>query len=200
VCAHWVACVKGICPYLYPFFDFIPNKNLSTPICLIGNSRALVTRGAGGKAHFSTIAQTGYFVTVAWIAGSLVSPLPAGDYPFGFFRFVIDGGLSPSETATITIVFPNDLPKGTVWVKVEGGTYRVISAAVEGATLWLTLTADANRSIIDPGVPGVLVGAPVGGYVTQVNKLSIVASYLAFFETVAALAFVVVTPGKKTDS
>lgn len=200
MCARWVACVTGICPYLYPFFDFIPNKNLSAPICLIGNSRALVTRGAGGKAYFSTSARTRYFVIVAWIAESLVSPLPAGDYPFGFFRFVIAGSLNPGETATIMIVFPSDLPAGTVWVKVEDGTYRVISAAVEGATLWLTLTADANRSIIDPGVPGVLVGAPVGGYVTQINKLSIVASYLAFFETGAALALVVVTPWKKTDS
>jgi hypothetical protein len=138
-------------------------------------------------------ANTGSFITLSWMDVSLVSPLPEGDYPYGFFSFAISG-LSPGGTVIIEVVFPGgDLPEDVVWVKVEENTYRVINVEAVGATLTLTLTADQEGDAVDPGGPGVLAGSvpgPVGGFLEPVNKLAVFASYLALFAVVASVAVV----------
>jgi hypothetical protein len=168
------------------------------------SSTSVVISGLG-EVYFA--ANTGGFITLSWMDVSLVSPLPEGDYPYGFFSFAISG-LSPDGTVIREVVFPGgDLPEDVVWVKVEENTYRVINVEAAGATLTLTLTADQGGNAVDPGGPGVLAGPtpgslprPVGGFIEPADKLAVFAPYLALFGIVATIAVVIAAPWKKPDN
>jgi hypothetical protein len=53
------------------------------------------------------------------------------------------------------------------------------------------------RAYVDPNTPP--TGAPVGGFMEPVNKLSIIAPYLIFFGLIVAVAVVIVKPWKKPE-
>ncbi len=87
-------------------------------------------------------------------------------------------------------------------------TYQVdlhvnaLSISSDGGTLAVgtePLGAINTAYLFDTGFP-IHVGAPVGGFLEPVNKLTVFAPYLALFGLVAAVAIVVVKPWKKRET
>ena len=137
---------------------------------------------------------------------SSVSPAPPAGltFPYGLFSFII-GEYPPGTTVYVTITLPSPLPAGSFsyWKFQSGAWTQFSSASLEPTRtiITLTFTADASGMITDPGGPAILTGpppsaGPVGGAVEPVNKLTVIAPYLAVFGMVAAVAVIIVTDRK----
>jgi hypothetical protein len=97
---------------------------------------------------------------------------PGVSFPNGLFSFNITG-IAPGATVTVTITYPSAMPVGTQYWKCQNGTWINCTSLLgddDGDNvLTLTLTdgglgdADgvANGTIVDPGGPGVAVGAQI---------------------------------------
>jgi len=129
-----------------------------------------VTTATGGTATFIT--SCGGFSSLSAVPTSGVSPLPSPySFPYAFFNIEIVG-CPVGGTTTLTMIMPGPLPQNTVWVKVNGGAFIILTPdSLAGNTLTLTLTDGgtgdgdgiANGEIIDPGGPGVPRAPPRGG-------------------------------------
>ncbi len=128
-------------------------------------------------------------------------------FPHGMFEFRITG-LTPGETVTLTIELPDPgVDPDFVWWKYDEATgqwHSLDITIVDDHTIQLELTDGdypgdlsgvADGTIIDPGGPGnpepPLVLPPVGGTGHLVNRLVLLAPWLALAAVVAgALVFV----------
>jgi len=84
-----------------------------------------------------------------------------------------------------------------------------IAYAVVGRSIWLMNADGSNPQDLTPTLPDAddpdfqslpLMGAPVGGFIEPLNKLTVFAPYLALFGLFAAVAIVVVAPRKRTGN
>jgi len=128
---------------------------------------------------------------------------PDISFPHGFFSFNITG-LTPcaGETVTVTITLPEDVPQGTEYWKYHEPEGWVDVTSLLGDNdgdnvLTLTLTdgglgdddGTCNGVIVDQGGPGFYV--PVGGEAYPVNKLAILAPWIAIAMAIIAGSFIV---------
>ena len=122
---------------------------------------------------------------------------PNYSYPHGFFSFSING-LELGQTATVTVTLPTKAPVGTKWVKYQNGQWLVKDIGDDDGDNVITFTVkdgsnpvygDAdlteNGKIIDPGAPAYppqFTPKPmgVGGEVSGVNRLEVIAPWLIF--------------------
>jgi len=95
---------------------------------------------------------------------SIVTPPPPVGltFPNGLYSFSVSG-LNPGQTVTLTITFSSPLPPGafSYW-KFQGGAWTQLTTASldsTGTIVTLTLTADANGKINDPGGPAITPAA-----------------------------------------
>ena len=129
---------------------------------------------------------------------------PDLDFPHGFFSFNIVG-LTPGQTVVVTITLPDDVPEGTEYWKYHEpeGWIDVTSLLGDNdgdEVLTLTLTDGslgdddgvANGTIVDQGGPGnpPPPPPPVGGEAYPVNKLEILAPWIAMGMGVIAGAII----------
>jgi len=126
--------------------------------------RGFPTTGSGatatglGTATFSTSAG-GFQSLTASAVGSVSPPPPSGlSFPDGLFSFTIVG-LTPGQTVTVTITLPTALPSGDfVYYKFQSAAWTQFPSASLDSTrtmVTLTLTADSNGVINDPGGPAI---------------------------------------------
>ena len=67
-------------------------------------------------------------------------------FPDGLISFVVSG-VTPGDTATVTLTFPNQIPQGAQYYKVDAaGFYVFANAVISGNTVVLTLTDDGTRA------------------------------------------------------
>ena len=131
-----------------------------------GGTITATISGCGATCAFTQ----GAFIPVSGHPRSPPVPPPA-DYifPDGLFDFVA-GGLAAGSTVSITLVYPDDLPAGTVYQKY-GPTpddasphWYPLPARITGNTVTLNITDGgigdddlmANGSIVDAGGPAIL--------------------------------------------
>ena len=130
-----------------------------------GGTITATVSGCGATCAFTQ----GTFIPVSGHPRSPPVPPPADyTFPYGLFDFVA-GGLTAGSTVTITLVYPDNLPAGTVYQKY-GPTpddasphWYPMPATISGNTVTLTITDGsigdddliANGSIVDPGGPAI---------------------------------------------
>lgn len=176
------------------------------------SSASVQTATGTGTATFA--ASTGCFQTLTAVSEGTI---PSGGkpnlaFPHAFFSFKI-GCLAAGATVTITITLPSNVPVGTQfwkfgptpdnptnhWYQIPIGDDdddNVITITItDGATGDDDLTA--NAEITDQGGPGQPITPtptpkPVGGVVTPVNKLEVLAPYLALAGLIVAVSAVVI--------
>jgi len=138
--------------------------------------------------------------------------LPSGGkpdlvFPHGFFSFNITG-ITPGATVVVTITLPSPVPPGTQYWKYhasEGGWIQIPMGSNDGDNV-ITITlvdgglgdddGTADGVIVDQGGPG---AAPphhrprpgVGGELYPVNKLAILAPWIALAVAIIAGAYIV---------
>ena len=142
---------------------------------------------------------------------------PNLNFPHGFFSFVIEG-VQSGGSAVVTITLPSPAPVGTQYWKY-GPTpddhtphwYQLPMGDNDGdSTITITLVdgglgdddLTANGVIVDQGGPAdppAPAGPPVGGILTPVNKLSILATYMALFGLITTVVVVVAKPWKREN-
>lgn len=137
-------------------------------------------------------------------------PPPAGwSFPFGVLELHFRVVQTPPGFVTITIEFPQPFgagafaywkldPSTNTWVQMPGTQVWLSS---DRTTVILTLMDnhypdDTNLvdpgSIYDPGAPAIAhIGAPVGGLMEPVNKLSIIAPYMVLLGVILAVTVIV---------
>jgi hypothetical protein len=139
-----------------------------------GKSTPASTSSATGTGTVTFTPSNGSITGLTAVAeGTLpVAGKPGVSFPHGLFSFNIVG-LAPGSTVTITITLPSSVPAGTQYWKCQNGAWVNVTSLLgdnDGDNvLTLTLTdgglgdADgiANGTIVDPGGPGVPVGAPI---------------------------------------
>ena len=122
---------------------------------------------------------------------------PDLEFPYGFFSFTItlpEG----HTTAIVTITFPSPLPVGTQYWKYHEPEGWIDVTSLLGdddgdRVLTLTLTDGGlgdddgvqNGVIVDQGAPGI-PATPVGGEAYPVNKLAILAPWIALAAAIIA--------------
>lgn len=144
---------------------------------------------------------------IAVSESSLSCPMegkPNLEFAHGFFSFNVTG-LTPGQTVTVNITFPQAVPVGTEYWKCQNNTWVDVTSLLgddDGdSVLTLTITdggpgdADgaANGVIEDPGAPGQPGRALiVGGEVYPVNRVKILTPWLglAAFLAIAMAAIV----------
>ena len=109
-------------------------------------------------------------------------------YPHGFFTFEITG-LSPYQTALVTVTLPTNAPIGTKWVKYENSTWTVMDIGDDDGDKIITFEltdSDGDGIVFDPGAPAYPLGQDenprpmgVGGEVTRVNKSGLLMPWIA---------------------
>jgi len=144
---------------------------------------------------------------------------PARNFPHGFFSFYITG-ITPNAIVTVTISLPSAVPVGTQYWKYhasEGGWIQIPMGSDNGDNI-ITITlvdgglgdddGTANGVILDQGGPAPPPPAPaptaptargVGGYIVPVNKLAILAPYLALVGLVGVVVSVVAVRKKRKN-
>jgi len=128
---------------------------------------------------------------------------PNLNFPHGFFSFYI-AGLTPGATVTVTITLPSAVPVGTQYWKYhasEGGWIQIPMGSDNGDNVITITLVDgglgdddglANGIIDDQGGPGnPPPPKPVGGEVYPVDKLALLAPYIAAILVIATTAVVV---------
>ena len=140
-----------------------------------------------------------------------VPPDPPDDveFPHGMFEFKITG-LAEGETVTLTIELPDPgVEPDFVWWKYDEDTeewHDLPISIINANTMQLELTdgvypgdlsAEADGTIVDPGGPGNPEPEPpfpvvVGWEGSRVNRLAVMAPWLALFGAMAGAALVVV--------
>lgn len=136
-------------------------------------------------------------------------PPPAGwSFPFGVLELHFSAVLTPPGIVTITIEFPQPFgagafaywkldPSTNTWVQMPG--IQVLLGS-DRTTVILTLidnhypddTNSADALIDDPGASAIgPAGAPVGGFMEPVNKLSIIAPYMALLGVIVTVTVIV---------
>lgn len=96
-------------------------------------------------------------------------------------------------TSFFTTVYFFDNTGSLKWSYAEDADKLSISR--DGGTLALGTPGPVTVVLLNTGFH--TVGAPVGGFIEPVNKLSIIAPYVALFGAIATVAFVVAKPWKK---
>jgi hypothetical protein len=181
-----------------------------------GTHEEIVTSTGSGTAYFDT--KTGVLSDLSAVneASLPAAGRPNLIFPHGLFSFTITD-LTPGGTASVTITLPSAVPVGTQYWKYgptptdptnhwyqlptgDDGDKVITITLVDGGLGDDDLTA--NSVIVDQGGPGTQrgpgpTGGPVGGVLMPVNKLAILAPYMALFGVVTAVAVVVVAPWKK---
>jgi len=130
-------------------------------------------------------------------------------FPHGLFSFMVEG-LQSGGSVVVTITLPSPVPVGTQYWKYgptpddhtphwyqlpvgdNDGDNAITITLVDGGLGDDDLAA--NGVVVDiggPAIPRAPARPPVGGVVTPVNKLCILAPYLALFGVIAAVAVVV---------
>jgi hypothetical protein len=186
-------------------------------ILILDSSWSVQTATDSGTATFQTSA--GGFSSLTAVAEDSIPPegKPNLEFPHGFFSFTI-AGLEMGATVTVTITLPSPVPVGTQYWKY-GPTptdptdhwYQLPIGDDDGDDV-ITITPTDNGlgddiltgqdgQIVDQGGPGISgpapAGAPVGGVVTPVNTLALVAPWLAVIGVVACIGIVVVVVRKR---
>ena len=114
-----------------------------------------------GSVQFST--NNGGISSISAVSESTlpIAGKPTMSFPFGFFDYTVTG-ITPSLSAVIAIKYPSNIPTGTQFWKVSGGTWTNISSLVSSndgdQNILLTIQDGAlgdsdgvaNGQIIDP--------------------------------------------------
>ena len=128
-----------------------------------------------------------------------VSPpsLPSVSFPHGMFSFKITG-LTPGQTVTLTITLPAAVPVSTRWWKYQAGAWYSLPIGSDDGDKIITITlidgglGDADiisGQITDPGGPG---NPTVGWETYPINRLGVMAPWIALFAAIMAGALIFV--------
>jgi len=174
-----------------------------TPWLVPGTEQQTGTATGTGTAKFNS--DTGAIADVTPIDEATLPTAgkPDIDFPHGFFSFYI-AGLTPGATVTVTITLPSAVPVGTQYWKYhasEGGWIQIPMGSDNGDNVITITLVDgglgdddglANGIIDDQGGPGIPPSKPpVGGEVLPVDKLALLAPYVAAILVIAAGSVVI---------
>ena len=127
-----------------------------------------VASGVDGTATVTGGGPTCGFVDPAFVAVEPLAPPPGTAFPFGLFKFTLNGCI-PGSTATVQIVYTQSLPSGTQYWKygptpgsITPHWYTLPGATVVGSTVTFAINDGgigdddliANGAIVDQGGPG----------------------------------------------
>lgn len=90
--------------------------------------------------------------------------LPKAGFPYGLLDFTLSGC---GATATVSIVYSQELPEGAVFYKLMGGQYDLYPATISGNTVTFTLTDNDPAADSDPTVG--IIHDPSGVVVFSAN-------------------------------
>ncbi len=122
------------------------NALIATPSAAIGPGKigvALDASSDGGKS----LSQTQAFSASDPAVNQAGRPTPATrTFPHGLVSFRVNG-VEPGGDVTVTLTFPENIPAGAKYYKVDAnGFYEFGGAVIFGNTVTLTLTDNGNRS------------------------------------------------------
>jgi len=183
---------------------FIANPNAAQTTFTMPAQAVTVTASFEELPSVDTDTGTGtaYFQaslgTIEELQGRPVPADPPVDvtFPHGMFSFQVTG-LNPGDEVTITVELPSAVPAGTKWWKYHDGQWHDydIPITISGNTVTITLTDggvgdidDIAGQITDPGGPGVPTIPPVGGTAYPINRLPILAFWIALAAVAAGVS------------
>jgi len=157
------------------------------------------TETGTGEASFSP--SQGCLVELEALPEIPPSPPDGVSFPHGMFSFEITC-ISPGATVTVTIELPEAVPQGTVWWKYHNGEwYWLRNQTDDGDNIMTIRLTDGGRgdadgsadgSITDPGGPGNPLPAVVGWEGSPVNRLAVMAPWIALLVAIMAGATLLV--------
>jgi len=187
--------------------DFIPWHFLEELLIPITSYVDVETETGTGTAKFG--ASAGDIEDL--VAVSVPPDPPAGiEFPHGMFEFEITG-LTLGETVTVTIELPSAVPAGTEWWKYHDDQWYSlpIGTTADPRVITIALTdgglGDAgvqDGTIVDPGGPGNPPPLPpvvVGWEGSPVNRLAVMAPWMALFAAIMAGAVLLVARRRRAQ-
>jgi len=176
---------------------YVDDLTVDTFTCDFEEGPSVSTATGTGSASFTIT--TGNIGSISAV-GLATLPQPVGglQFPHGLFTFRITG-LTPGATVTVTITLPSAVPVGTSWHKYHAsvGISLPIGSDDGDNVVTVTITDDGTGDfdltdgvILDPGGPA-YYEKEVGGEILPVDKLALLAPYIAAIIVMATVAVVI---------